>query len=878
MARKRRLVAIVLSTVAGVAAACAQYSSSASSALISVIAQPQTATVAPGKKVSFSAVVQGASSNQSAAVIWSVQEPGGGSVDLAGVYTAPPTPGTFHVVATSFADPSSSDVATVTVESASVLAVAVTPKSASTLTRGTVPFSAVVSGASAGQSTAVTWSVQETGGGAVDATGLYAAPATTGTYHVIATSVADGTKTDAATVQVTATPVIAVSVSPKTAATTTGRTLNFTATVTGASAGQSTAVTWSLQETAGGAVDTAGHYTAPSSAGTFHVIATSVADTTKKDTATVTVTSIAVAVTPKTAALTTAGTRTFSAAVTGTVTGQSTAVTWSVQEAGGGTVDTVGRYTAPAVTGTFHVVATSVADTSKSDVATVTVSAPVVAVTISPKTTSAALGGSVKFSATVTGTSNTAVTWSVQEGASGGSIDSAGNYMAPATGGSWHVVVTAAADTSKTDVATVVVVTSVASAAPMTLISRSVPATSSAGTASWGQDASYGGLEWGFHMTEFGSTGTLTYDLSGVASGQRQNLLVALYMTKGDPYYQLNYRAATYTPEFTPSAYVLEGATSVSGPWTSLVTVTTNNNPFKSHSIANFGGFTFLRFRATSAPYGCRVKMDVYDASSGITDGIVFYGDSITANIFQSGYSGFPPQWFSKYVQSQHGAFFPFVGGGGYPFMTSGDAVDLIVNASGTNFSSGLSTPLKTVFSAAKYAALIYGANDAPAQDLVDAFRSNYRQIIDALRAQGQTVVLAAPSWATDSSRQAGLVQIRAAIGFHLSAWVAKTYAGGDYVWNGGRAYRCTTGGSSVSGPAGTGTGIADGGTARWSYVPSLREDYAANAGVIPGPDLYTVFLNHPEWLSDGLHPNATGEQQWRDAWANWASAAIYGP
>src|SRR5262249_18643120 len=65
---------------------------------------------------------------------------------------------------------------------------------------------------------------------------------------------------------------------------------------------------------------------------------------------------------------------TFTATVSGTCCGQSTGVTWSVQEAGGGTVDSSGRYTAPATLGTYHVVATSVADPSKNAAATVSVS------------------------------------------------------------------------------------------------------------------------------------------------------------------------------------------------------------------------------------------------------------------------------------------------------------------------------------------------------------------------------------------------------------------------------------------------------------------------------------------------------------------------
>src|SRR5437763_986212 len=82
-----------------------------------------------------------------------------------------------------------------------------------------VSVTAAVTGTTGNQSTAVTWSVQESGGGTVDAQGHYVAPSSTGTYHVIATSVADASKKDTATVSVTATPVIAVSVSPRTIST-----------------------------------------------------------------------------------------------------------------------------------------------------------------------------------------------------------------------------------------------------------------------------------------------------------------------------------------------------------------------------------------------------------------------------------------------------------------------------------------------------------------------------------------------------------------------------------------------------------------------------------------------------------------------------------
>ncbi|HEY6808386.1 MAG TPA: hypothetical protein VI160_06320 [Gemmatimonadales bacterium] len=258
--------------------------------------------------------------------------------------------------------------------------VAVTPREASVVAGGAVAFTASVSGASGAASTAVTWSVQEPGGGIVDDHGLYTAPGSAGVYHVTVASALDPSATDTSTVTVSAAAAaITVAVAPRNASTTPGGALTFSATVGGARAGQSTAVTWSVAETSGGMVDASGHYTAPTATGTFHVVATSVADASTSATATVVVTAtpvVTVSVSPGSASVVTAATAQFTATVTGTTGAQSTAVNWSVQEAGGGAVDAAGKYTAPAVAGTFHVVATSVADPSKSDAAAVSVIAP----------------------------------------------------------------------------------------------------------------------------------------------------------------------------------------------------------------------------------------------------------------------------------------------------------------------------------------------------------------------------------------------------------------------------------------------------------------------------------------------------------------------
>ena len=71
-----------------------------------------------------------------------------------------------------------------------------------------------------------------------------------------------------------------------------------------------------------------------------------------------------------------------------------------------------------------------------------------VSVTIAPAGASVWTGGTQAFQATVTGTTNTAVTWSIVE-AAGGSISGTGLYTAPGAAGSFHVKAVSAADGTK---------------------------------------------------------------------------------------------------------------------------------------------------------------------------------------------------------------------------------------------------------------------------------------------------------------------------------------------------------------------------------------------------------------------------------------------
>jgi hypothetical protein len=126
------------------------------------------------------------------------------------------------------------------------------------------------------------------------------------------------------------------------------------------------------------------------------------------------------------------GTVQFTASVSGT---NNQGVNWSLEEGSvAGTITAQGVFTASSSSGTFHVVAKSQVDTSKTGVAPIYVND--ISVAVEPRAAALLPGESRQFKATVFGTLlNTAVSWQVQGGPPGGSISSDGTYTAPPTAG-----------------------------------------------------------------------------------------------------------------------------------------------------------------------------------------------------------------------------------------------------------------------------------------------------------------------------------------------------------------------------------------------------------------------------------------------------------
>jgi hypothetical protein len=494
--------------------------------------------------------------------------------------------GTYTVTATSSADSSKSSSATIKVSQPTQVSISVSPGTATIQTGGQQQFTASVLGTS---NTSVAWKAT---GGTVTTTGLYTAPSTAGTYTVSATSAADSTKSASATITVSQPAQVSISVSPYTANIQTGGQQQFTASVSGTS---NTGVAW---KATGGTVTTTGLYTAPFTAGTYTVTATSSADSTKSASATVTVSQpaqVSISVSPYTANIQTGGQQQFTASVFGT---SNTGVGW---KATGGTVTPTGLYTAPSTAGTYTVTATSAADSTKSASATVTVSQPTqVSISVSPGTASLQGGGQQQFTAMISGTSNTAVTWT----ASGGTITTSGLYTAPTTAGTYTVMAVSAANSSTSASATVSV------SAPQA-VSISISPTSIAMPEKWQQQFSArvsGSASTGVIWTVSKGTGTITQ--SGLYTApQAVETDVVTATSQADSTKSASATITIAAPHtvaltWTPSAstgvtYDVYRGTVSGGPYVLLVGGVTSNS-YTDSSVQSGSTYYYVTTAATS--------------------------------------------------------------------------------------------------------------------------------------------------------------------------------------------------------------------------------------------------------------------------------------
>jgi hypothetical protein len=600
----------------------------ASSAVSLVVSGPTSVTL--GTSAQYAAIVTG---SLNTTVAWSVNGIAGGngtvgSISASGLYSAPasaPQPSNVTITATSLADPSVSQGLAVVLAAASQSpggggvgpTVTLSLSGATSVTLGALSqYVATVTGTS---NSGVIWSVDGVVGGnqivgSISTTGFYTAPdvePSSSQVTITATSVADSSVTQSLTVMLVAPPPPPPTLTLTGATTVTlGTSSQYAAVVSGSSNSE---VTWSVNGVVGGnaaygSISTSGRYTAPASvpgSSTVTIAAVSVADPSVARSLTVML--VAQPPPPPTINLTLSGATTVtlgtSSQYAATVTGSSnTGVRWKVSGVVGGNqtlglISATGFYTAPnsAPSSQVTITAISLANSSIARTLTVTLVAPPpppppVKLAVSGAS-SVTLGTSSQYAATVTGTSDIAVAWSVDGVVGGdrtvGTISANGLYTAPVNPPQSSKVTITATSMADPSVSQSLLVVLAPPKAPQVTLALSGITTVTLGTSSQ------------YAATVKGSTNTaVTWSVDGLVGGDPT---VGSISAKG------LYTAPAHAPQ---SSKVTITVTSVANPAVSQSLVVVLEAPQPPSVTLTLGGATTVTW-GTSSPYVATVTGSV---------------------------------------------------------------------------------------------------------------------------------------------------------------------------------------------------------------------------------------------------------------------------
>lgn len=261
------------------------------------------------------------------------------------------------------------------------------------------------------------------------------------------------------------------------------------------------------------------------------------------------------------------------------------------------------------------------------------------------------------------------------------------------------------------------------------VISRGVPAYSGkSDSASSGNDEHY------FTSWSSSSGDYLAYDLSGVPQAQRKKVLAAWYNLSSydnlGAYASRNAEPIDYTIEVNKA----QGGNYPSSGWETAVTIKDNGLSSRQHYI-DMDGYNWIRMNVTKA-YGDKVtlNLDIHDASQGVFDSWIFFGDSITAGGMVNAYG----TSYASYVNQIDSRFFPAQENGGIGGITSKDGKEHI-----DEWLSG---------SPVHFVSIAYGTNDCWGNpNNVQSYYSNTKYMIDAVLEAGKVPVLPKIPYSTNN-------------------------------------------------------------------------------------------------------------------------------
>lgn len=306
---------------------------------------------------------------------------------------------------------------------------------------------------------------------------------------------------------------------------------------------------------------------------------------------------------------------------------------------------------------------------------------------------------------------------------------------------------------------------------PMHLISRDVPAYTNddffgAFPAAHANNSVYGGTNyWRCATAPVGGTdsGTLTspvylaYDLSGVPSTQRINMLCVWYNDPVTDVYNPSLIGQNYFN--IPSDYTIENNAAVGGSypaagWSVLLTVSSNPYHSRQHQV-NIAQANWIRINVTGVTGSAlnnnvAINMDVFDAQASFDDTWLFLGDSITQRGLDHDDINLGPI-LAQQINTLIPTNLPTTENGGIGGYSAADAA--------SNIATWLAiTP-------AHYIALNYGTNDANSGGiLVTNFQANMTTCINAIIAAGKIPVIPKIPWGNTAGLLANVPTLNAII------------------------------------------------------------------------------------------------------------------
>ncbi len=290
------------------------------------------------------------------------------------------------------------------------------------------------------------------------------------------------------------------------------------------------------------------------------------------------------------------------------------------------------------------------------------------------------------------------------------------------------------------------------------IISRGVPAHANNSGAASGNDDKY------YTSWSGGAGDYLAYDLSSVPENQRRKVVAVWYNTGTYDDVGVYVNKSNEPVDYTIEVNAAPGGSYPADGWKTVETVT--GNPYSSRQhVVDMDGYNWIRMKINKASGDtATLNLDIHDASNGVNDSWIFFGDSITAG-------GMGNAWgtsFATHVNQLDSRYFPIQENGGIGGTSSNDGRNRI------------DAWLRV--SPAKYVSIAYGTNDAWGNpNNVQSYYENTKYMIDAVLAAGKIPVLPKIPYATNSDVGSNTAYYNAKIDQLYSEYGDKLVHGPDF-------------------------------------------------------------------------------------------------